>query len=129
MKELIGRLEDEPIKKVKFTRGTVSLEYDGKKLKNRIVIEEHETFVGRWDIDINAVYVDNDLDELDMQAVAVHETIEKYVSQKYDLDPYKKAHYIATVKEREFLKRHRKDWKSHQIKVGKVWRKEAKRTY
>ena len=60
-KELLGRLEDESIDKVKFSRGWILLEYDGKKLVNHIIVESHQQFVGRWDVDLNAVYVDNDL--------------------------------------------------------------------
>jgi len=126
MKELLGRLEEEPVKNVKFRRGWISLEYDGKKLKNQIVIEKHQKFVGRWDKDINAVYLDDDLEGMDMEAVAVHETIEKYVSQKYDLDPYREAHDIATLKEREFIEKNKGNWHSHQLKVAHIWRKESK---
>ena len=92
MKKLLKRLKEEPIKGVKFKKNWISLKYNGAKLKNQIVIEKHQKFVGRWDEDINVVYIDDDLEGLDMQAVAVHETIEKYVSQKYDLDPYEEAH-------------------------------------
>jgi len=125
MKELLGRLEEEPISNVKFSKGWISLEYDEKKLKNQIVIERHQKFVGRWDKDINAIYLDDDLEGIDMEAVAVHETIEKYVSQKYDLNPYKEAHDIATIKEREFIESNKKSWQSHQLKVAHVWKKES----
>ncbi|MBL7170342.1 MAG: hypothetical protein ISS48_04960, partial [Candidatus Aenigmarchaeota archaeon] len=60
-KELLGRLEEEPVKKIKFGRGTISLEYDGKKIKNRIIVEKHQKFVGRWDEVLNVVYIDDDL--------------------------------------------------------------------
>jgi len=129
MKELIGRLEEESIKNVKFRRGWIFFEYDRKKLKNQIVIEKHQEFVGRWDSDINVVYVDDDLVGIDMEAVAVHETIEKYVSQKYDLDPYREAHDIATLKEREFIEENKGNWQSHQLKVAHIWRKESKRSH
>jgi len=129
MKELIRRLEEESFKNVKFRRGWVSLEYDGKKLKNQIVIEKHQKFVGRWDQDINAVYLDDDLEGIDMEAVAVHETIEKYISQKYEFDPYREAHAIATLKEKEFIKENKGNWQSHQLKVAHIWRKESKRSY
>ena len=129
MKELLGRLEEEPIKNVRFTKGWISLEYDGKKLKNQIVIEKHQVFVGRWDLDINIVYLDDDLEGIDMEAVAVHETIEKYVSQNYGLDPYEEAHEIATFKEKEFIEKNKGNWQSHQIIVGKIWKKESKRSH
>ena len=129
MKELLGRLEDEPIKNIEFKGGWVSLEYDGKKLKNKIIVEKHQEFVGRWDVYINAVYLDDDLKGIDMEAVAIHETIEKYVSQKYGLNSYKDGHEIATMKEREFIEKKNGSWVSHQTKVANVWKKENKKQY
>ena len=128
-KELLGRLEEEPIKTVKFSRGWIFVEYDGEKIVDHIIIEKHQEYVGRWDIDLNVVYVDDDLEGLDMEAVVVHEVIEKYVSQKYDLDPYKEAHDIATIKEREFLEKKRGNWQSHQLKVAHIWKMESKRSH
>ena len=125
MKELLGRLKKEPISSVEFRRGWDSLEYDGKKLKNHIIIEKHQEFVGRWDLDINAVYLDDDLEGLDMEAVAVHETIEKYVSKQYKIDSYKDAHEIATLKEKEFIEKSKGNWQSHQLKVAHIWKKES----
>ena len=129
MKELLGRLEEESIKNIKFGRGTISLEYDGKKIKNRIIVEKHQKFVGRWDEVLNVVYIDDDLDDLGRKAVALHETIEKNVSQKYDLDPYEEAHDIATMKEREFVEKNKGNWRSHQMKVAYIWKKESKRSH
>ncbi len=125
MEELLGRLEEEPVKNIKFKEGWIHLEYDGTKIKNYIVVEKHQKCIGRWDTQLHAVYVDDDLDEMSRKAIAVHESIEKYVSQKYDLDPYKEAHDIATIKEREFLEENDGDWRSHQIKVGLIWKKES----
>ena len=129
MKKLMARLKKESLKKVKFSRGWIFVEYDGKILVNHIIIEKHQEFVGRWDIDLNVVYIDDDLEGLDMEAVAVHETIEKYVSQEYELDPYGESHDIATIKEKEFVQKNKGNWKSHQIKIAHIWRKESKRSH
>ncbi len=123
------RLERKSIKNIKFNKGWIFLEFDGEKLKNKIIVEKHQKFVGRWDMIINAVYVDDDLEGLDMEAVAVHETIEKYVSQKYNLDTYGDAHVIATTKEREFIEKKKGNWKSHQIKISNIWKKESSKSH
>ena len=129
MKQLLGRLEEEPVKKVRFSRDWVFIEYDGKVIVNHIIVDKHERCVGRWDMILNVVYVDDDLKGLDMEAVVVHEAIEKYVSQKYNLDPYEEAHEIATAKEREYLEKHKGDWKSHQLKIAHIWKKESRRSH
>ena len=129
MKEILAQLEDEPVKNVKFKKNWISLNYDGNNIKNQIIVEKHQEFVGRWDVDINIVYVDDDLKGLDMEAIALHETIEKYISQKYDFDPYKESHDIATMKEREYIEKKKGKWKSHQIKVGKIWKNESKKSH
>lgn len=123
--DLVERLKKEPVKNVKFTKDFISFEYDGKKIRNIIIIEKHQKFVGRWDKILNVVYLDDDLKGLDLEAVALHESIEKYVSQKYGLKPFEEAHEIATVKEREYMERKKGNWASHQIKAGIIWKKEA----
>ena len=125
---LIKSLMREKVKNVKIKNGWVSLKYDGEKIKFKIVIKEHEWFVGSWAKTRDKVYIDNDLKgKKNRDAVAVHEAIEKFVTQKYGLDEDTDAHKIATVKEREYLKKIGGNWRSHQMKVTKVWMREGKR--
>jgi hypothetical protein len=126
MDKILEKLKKEPLKSAKFSRGWIFLEFDNQVIINHVVIERHQRCVGRWDMDLNVVYVDNDLKGIDMEAVAVHESVEKYVSQKYNLNPYKEAHDIATIKEKEFVKKNKGNWKSHQLKVAYIWRNENK---
>lgn len=125
-KYLIRRLMKEPMRKIKITEDQISLEYDGKKLKNKIITEKHEKYVGSWSPKRDEVFVDNDLHEKNRDAIALHETIEKYVSRSYGLPEGSEAHKIATVKEREFFEKKGGNWRSHQIKVGYVWKRENK---
>ena len=121
---LIKHLMKEPMKKIKITEDRISLEYDGKKIKNKIITKKHERCVGSWSSTTDEIFVDNDLHGKDRDAVAVHETIEKYVSQTYGLPEDLEAHKIATAKEREFFEKKGGNWRSHQIKVGYVWKRE-----
>jgi len=125
---LIKSLIREKVKNVKIKNDQISLKYDGEKITNKIVIKKHEWFVGSWAKTRGKVYIDNDLKgKKDRDAVAVHEVIEKFVAQKYGLDEDTDAHKVATEKEKEYLEKIGGDWRSHQMKVTKVWMSEGKK--
>jgi len=125
---LIKSLMREKVKNVKIKKGRISLKYDGEKIKFKIITKEHEWFVGSWAKTRNKIYIDNDLKgKKDRDAVAIHEAIEKFVAQKYGLNEDTDAHKIATEKEREYLKKIGGRWRSHQMKVTKVWMREGKK--
>jgi len=128
VKYLVRILKREKIKNIKFGRDWVSFEYDGEKIKDRIVIKKHESYVGSWAKTKDKVYIDDDLKgKTDVKAVALHEAIEKFIAQKYGLRDDVEAHDLANFKEKEFLERVDGTWMKHQRKVNKVWRKEGKK--
>lgn len=125
-KKLIRSLMMKHAKNVKFGKNWISLEYDGKKIKNRIKIVKHEWGVGDWDRSKNVVFIDNDLiRKRDIRLVALHECIEKYVAQKYKLNVDDEAHPIAEAVEKRYFTMTDGSWKRHQKKVEKVWIKEG----
>ena len=127
-KYLIRTLKKERVKNVKIKNGWISLEYDGEKIRNKIVIKKHEPYVGSWAKTKDEVYIDDDLkNKKDMSAVALHECIEKFVTQKYGLPEDTISHDIANEKEKEYLARIDGPWEKHQRKVDKVWRKEGEK--
>ncbi len=124
---LVKSLIREPVKKIEIKGKWISFEFDGTKIKNEIVIRKHEKYVGTWAKTRNKVYIDDNLrGKRDVNAIALHESIEKYVSQKYGLDEDKEAHEVATAKEKMFLERIDGKWKKHEKKVEKVWKLEGK---
>jgi hypothetical protein len=127
-KYLVRLLKKEKVKNVQFGKDWVSLEYDGEKIKEKIVIKKHESYVGSWAKTKDKVYVDDDLKgKVDVKAVALHEAIEKFIAQKYGLRDDREAHDLANFKEKEWLERIDGTWVEHQRKVDKVWRKEGKK--
>ena len=125
---LIKSLIREKVKNIEIKNKWVSLEYDGEKIKYKIVVKKHEVFVGSWAKTKDKVYIDNDIKgKKNRDAIAVHEAIEKFVTQKYGLDEDTDAHKIATEKEREYFEKIGGNWRSHQMKVTKVWMKEGKK--
>lgn len=125
---LIKSLMREKVKNVKIKKDTISLEYDGEKITFKIVTKKHEYYVGSWAKTRDKIYIDNDLKgKKDRDAVAVHEAVEKFISQKYGLPEDTDAHIVATEKEREYLEKIGGDWRSHQMKVTRVWMREGKK--
>ena len=114
------------LKNVKFGKNWISLEYDGKKIKNKIKIVKHEWGVGDWNKHEKIVIIDNDLKrKRDIKSVALHESIEKYVAQKYKLNIDDEAHPIAEAVEKRYFRILDGSWKKHQKNVEKVWIKEG----
>jgi hypothetical protein len=127
-KYLIKRLKEEPIKKLEINDKWISFEYDDEEVSNEIIIKKHESYVGSWAKTKNRVYIDNNIKgKKDIKAIALHESIEKLVAQKYGLKEDTDAHRIATAKEKEFLKKIGGNWEKHQEKVNKVWRLEGEK--
>lgn len=124
---LIKILLREKVKNVVITKDWISIEYDEEKIKNRIVTKKHEVHVGSWAKTSGKVYVDDDLKGKNRDSVALHETIEKFLVQKYGLDEDTDAHNLANEKEREYLEKIGGKWRSHQMKVTKVWMREGKK--
>ena len=125
---LVKILKREKVKNIQFGKDWVSFEYDGEKIKNKIIIKKHESYVGSWAKTKDKVYIDDDIKgKIDVKAVALHESIEKFASQKYGLRYDVEAHDLADAKEKEFLERVDGTWVEHQRKVDKVWRKEGKK--
>lgn len=111
---------------VKFDDNKISLNYDRTFLSNHVHIRKHEPYVGVWHKYRNDVYIDKDLKvKRDLMAVALHESVEKYVAQKYRFDPNGDAHSIANAVEKNYLERVGGKWNEHQDKVKKVWKEEG----
>ncbi len=125
-KYLIKILLREKVKNVVIKKDWISFEYDGEKIKYKIATKKHEVHVGNWAKTRNKVYVDDDLKGKNRDSVAFHEAIEKYVSQHYGLDEHTE-HIIAEKKEEEFHKKTGGNWRSHQMKVTKIWIREKKK--
>jgi hypothetical protein len=127
IKYLIKSLLREKVKNMKTEKDWISFEYDEEKIKNRIVTKKHEVHVGSWAKTRGKVYVDDDLKGKNRDSVAFHEAIEKFVAEKYGLDEDTDAHKIAEEKEEEYFKKIGGNWRSHQMKVTKVWMREGKK--
>jgi GNAT superfamily N-acetyltransferase len=72
------------------------------------------------------VYIDNDLPERYRKSISVHESVEKYLVERYGLDPNAEAHEVAEqVEKRWFLENYpMKEWEEYSKIVERIHRKE-----
>ena len=129
LSKLMKTLSKKSVSDVKFNWHTISLKYDNKRLKAKVVMRKHLRWVGEWSYRKNTVHFDDDLLAKDVVPVLVHELVEMYVAKTYNLDEDKEAHPIAQIIERRFFREHNKlglAWPRHEKRVTRVWRKERK---
>lgn len=119
-KQLIKELSSKKISHVKFKNNFISLVYDNKKLKNNIV-RRREKLVANWSRISRRIYCDKNVKEEDILPLLVHETIEKYVTEKYKLDVDKESHKIAQAIERRFIG-NRRNWLLHEKRIAWLWK-------
>ncbi|MFH1544771.1 MAG: hypothetical protein ABIE23_01590 [archaeon] len=126
-KDLMKRLLREPVKNMEFNKNSVSFEFDGRKIKDRIVFKR-EPHVGEWSRKKNTVFIDKELErKRSIHAISLHEAIEKYLNERYGLKTQEEAHAIAEKKERTFLKSVGGNWRSHELMVYWLWHKKGEK--
>jgi len=138
-RDLVKRLSNLNVSNVRFDGQTISLNYDGHVLHNRVRALTCEPWVGHWNRQHNIVYYDDDMGRnlRQVQSLAVHETIEKYVCQRYGLNSDAEGHYVAEMVERKYARKlgidlrdyewrtefvHRKEWQANQRRMQKTIR-------
>jgi hypothetical protein len=83
--------------------GKISFVFDGTRINNSIRIVQKDERVGQWDLLGNILYVDDDLPSKWLKYIAVHESVEAYLSKKYKLNPDAEAHTLAEDIEHRFF--------------------------
>ena len=122
MVSLVQTLSAKPVSKVDFDGNRISLHYDGKHLSYR-VRKRNTCFVGNWSRSSKEIFYDAHLKEkLEVEAICIHEAIEKYVTEKYSLDVDSQSHRIAQAIEKRWFQTHKKSWKYFDRKVTRIWK-------
>ncbi len=134
-KVLIKILSKKRASNVAYRNGYVSLKFDGKRLRDKVIIK-HDPGLGDWSRKRNEVYYDEGLGKHDILPVVVHEVIEKYVTHRYGLKVNKESHRVALAIEKKFIadscsRKFRKKcthtgrcWRLHEARIQQVWEKE-----
>jgi len=127
LKERLARkLLHAPIGSVYYDGHKITVNFDGQVLSNKVVVVQHEKWVGHWSRSEPLVYIDNDVPMEFRKYVAFHETIEKYLTERYGLNPDAEAHIIAeNVEHRYFTRRFGEtEWKKYSDIVEIIHRRE-----
>lgn len=119
-KELIKKLSKLNVSNVVFKNNWISLVYDRHHLKNKVV-KRHTSLVGNWSRKHNVVYCETDLKKEDIIPILVHETVEKYLTERYGLNVDKESHRIAEAVERNFVAS--RSWRAHQQRIAENGRR------
>lgn len=119
-KEIIKKLSKLKVSNVVFKDNWISLTFDGHHLKNKAV-KKRTGVVGDWSRKSNEVYYEPYLKREDIVPILVHETVEKFVTEKYGLDVDKESHKIAEAVERNFIAS--KSWRAHQQRIAENGRR------
>lgn len=125
-RDLVRRLIREHAKNVRFRNGIISFDFDGCRIRNRVEIKPSVKWVGTWSRKTNKVLLDDDMynDIREVISLALHESVEKYLHQKYGLSTDAEGHYVAEHVEKDFAKRAGINWNDYMWKAEFVHRKE-----
>lgn len=123
---LAKKLSHAPIGSVYYDGHKITVNFDGQVLSNKVVVLQHEKWVGRWSRSEPVVYIDDDVPMEFRKFVAFHESAEKYLKERYGLDPNAEGHETAEAIEKRFFLRKRsiEDWNEYSRIVERVHRKE-----
>lgn len=119
-KELVKKLSKLKVGRVAFKDNWISLIFDGHRLKNK-AIKRRTSSIGNWSRKRKAVYYKPDLKKEDIIPILVHETVEKYVTEKYGLDVDKESHKVADFVEKSFIAS--RSWRAHQQRIAENHRR------
>lgn len=127
-RKMVKHLSSMSALNVKYDGKFITLRYDRHLIKNKTVIRKHLGWVGHWSRGTNTIYYDNDLvkEPKELLSVLVHESIEKYVHDKYGLSDDAEGHYVATMVERKFARSIGINWEDFGWRVEFIYRKEMK---
>lgn len=124
--ELIKILLKSPVTKIKFRRGKISLTFFGHRISDRFIVKR-VTHVGEWSRRRREVTIDKNFNkkgrEKELKSLALHEAVERFLVKTYGLNTDNEAHLVALQKEKEFLKKEKGNWRSHQMNVFWDWHK------
>ena len=98
----------------------ISLDFDGEHLENRIVYRRIPE-VANWDRHRDVVIVPRSVPRKLQVSLAVHESVEKYITEKYGYG-YRYAHMVSEHIEERWAREHGIDIPSYQRTVVRLSR-------
>ncbi len=115
-----------PLGDVRFSGRKISLKFFGHRISDSVVIRKEE-HVAEWSRMRKEIFIDKKITSHDrkksFRALCVHEAIEKFLVEHFGLRLDEEAHVVATKKEKEYLKRIKGNWRSHELIIYWDWHK------
>lgn len=128
-RKIAARLMKLDVSYVHVENGEVTCKYDNRRHKNTVRIPKHVLWVGDWRRDKPIVREHPEITKNRKYAIclAVHETIERYVSLRYGLPEVREAHIVANAVEYRLARRLGVNWNNYGLWVEIIFRKESAR--
>jgi len=120
-------VQDKNVSVLTYSPNRITVTFDGEVLSNRVKIVPHEAWVGSYSKNSSEVYVDDDVPQRFRRSMAIHETVEKYLKERYGLsDLYEGHEYADEIERRWHLKNlGSMSWENYSAVVERVHRKEV----
>lgn len=124
-RRLVTRLVKQNFKKFQFKKGVISFEWDNHTHSNYVNLLPRVKLVADWRRGTKTVRLDKHLAQRRKYEIlsAFHESIEKYVGERYGLDKALEGHYVATMIERKLAKKLKVGWDDYGMYVEFLFRK------
>lgn len=130
---VIERLSEKKVSNIRFNGKYFSCTFDGRKLRNLVLILPHYEYVGGWARKKHTIYIDDDMlrsdNKKELISLMIHESVEKYASQKYGLREDTEGHLIADKVEYLWAKSQHINWDAYSLLVDMIRKKENRTTY
>ncbi|NUN11791.1 hypothetical protein HUU53_04060 [Candidatus Micrarchaeota archaeon] len=122
MMGIVALLKEKSVSKVRFSPNSLSLVFDGCKLRFKVV-KKNTCMIGNWSRSKDELYYDDHFtDPVEVESICIHEAVEKYVSKTYGLTVQGGAHAVAQEVERKWFESKQRDWVGFNKNVTKVWK-------
>jgi len=124
-RRLVSRLVKLNFTNFQFKKGVISFDFDDRTLTNRVNLLPRVKLVADWRRGTKTVRLDKHLAQRRKYEIlaSFHETLEKYLGERYGLSKALEGHYVATMIERKLAKKLKVGWDDYGMYVEFLFRK------
>jgi hypothetical protein len=114
------------VRDIHYDGKSISLIFDGQRLRGDIIIVPSERYVATWDRVNGNIYIDDNIPKQYWKSLGVHEAVERYLKKRYGLSEFGDGHQVAEkVEKKTFLTEHTpSEWAKYSNIVDGVHKKE-----
>jgi len=128
-RKVVARLAELKPTGISFNDSIFRVLYDGKVLRDKVIIKPHYAWVGGWSRKNPVIYIDDDIlaspDHKELLSLLLHEAVERHVATTYDLHEYDEAHIVAESVEFNWAVNHGVSYHDYDILTDLIRKKES----